>query len=71
MFHLLTSLPQCIFEILDSRFNWKLSSDLSTEEKHILVGVVYLLVMLASCNNGANCVIYFLSSQVRFLAFVA
>ncbi len=61
LFHLLTSVPICIFSIIEDSMQLKRSP--SPRIRCILNACGYLFVMLGATNYGVNCVIYFLSSK--------
>lgn len=64
MFHLVTSLPICVFSVVEAALKLKLKST----DNPILEDRVYalgaLFTMVSACNNGVNCIIYFLRSRV-------
>lgn len=61
LFHLLTSVPICIFSIIEDAMHLKMSPSPRTRCRVNACG--YLFVMLGSTNYGVNCILYFLSSK--------
>ncbi|KAL5111719.1 hypothetical protein TcWFU_003170 [Taenia crassiceps] len=60
-FHLITSVPICIFSIVEDAMQLKRSP--SAYVRCIANACGYLLVMLGATTYGVNCLIYFLSSR--------
>lgn len=61
VFHLITSVPICIFSIVEDAMQLKRSS--SAYVRCVVNACGYLLVMLGATTYGVNCLIYFLSSR--------
>ncbi|VDN97802.1 unnamed protein product [Rodentolepis nana] len=61
VFHLITSVPICIFSIIEDAMQLKRSP--SSYVRCILDACGYLFVMLGTASYGVNCLIYFLSSR--------
>ncbi|KAM7539901.1 hypothetical protein Aperf_G00000026285 [Anoplocephala perfoliata] len=61
VFHLITSVPICIFSIVEDAMQLKRSP--SAYVRCVLNACGYLFVMLGAATYGVNCLIYFLSSS--------
>ncbi|CDS40512.1 G protein coupled receptor fragment [Echinococcus multilocularis] len=61
VFHLITSVPICIFSIVEDAMQLKRSP--SAYARCVVNACGYLLVMLGATTYGVNCLIYFLSSR--------
>lgn len=61
VFHLITSIPICIFSIVEDAMQLKRSP--SGYVRCVLNACGYLFVMLGAATYGVNCLIYFLSSS--------
>ncbi|KAL7063638.1 hypothetical protein AAHC03_01149 [Spirometra sp. Aus1] len=61
LFHLVTSIPICIFSIIEDSLQLKRSP--SPHVRCIVNACGYLFVMLGTMTYGINCFIYFLSSK--------
>nr|CDS31186.1 Orphan Rhodopsin-like G protein-coupled receptor [Hymenolepis microstoma] len=61
VFHLITSVPICIFSIIEDAMQLKRSP--SSYVRCVLDACGYLFVMLGTTSYGINCLIYFLSSR--------
>lgn len=61
VFHLITSVPICIFSIVEDAMQLKRSP--SNYVRCVLDACGYLFVMLGAATYGVNCLIYFLSSR--------
>ncbi|VDN11855.1 unnamed protein product [Dibothriocephalus latus] len=61
LFHLVTSIPICIFSIVEDSLQLKRSP--SPQVRCIVNACGYLFVMLGTMTYGINCFIYFLSSK--------
>lgn len=71
--HLATSLPLCVFSIVEASLNLKRTST-TPNSIRMVQSIGFVLSLLTFCNNGCNCFIYFMSSRAfrqRFRHMIA